>query len=405
MSSNTPSTAAEVASQPSGSPSRGQSQTLNQEDTEKALASVQSKLRQSETQQQLINDIKALADASLSIDASFGKVAVLLGEMEEKAGVVSEKYKEAVVVLKPKWEVLRKKYVGLLWNSKKVASSAQSFISDLLEIFVPKLKDPNVALNEKLDDMDAYIRIVENHEKKASGTSKSFQDLQNEVKAFLENDWTPLTSKFEETEEMKALAEDVKTRNETIETARADLKKVQKDITSTINICIGLGIAAGVCFLLGFLCPQFFLLSFLAAFAAGLVATDIPKLRKKEETLQKKIDENTKARDLSQTKLDELKNALAAITSAARTGETELGSVLTKIGLFSAVWTTLKTDLGDIRETMKAAIARGSHKAVYDRIPVLEVMYTALSMALWEYQVAIPKNSAVFKNVEGGGGQ
>jgi len=127
--------------------------------------------------------------------------------------------------------------------------------------------------------------------------------------------------------------------------------------------------------------------------------------RARQLALQKKIDENTKARDLSQTKLDELKNALAAITSAARTGETELGSVLTKIGLFSAVWTTLKTDLGDIRETMKAAIARGSHKAVYDRIPVLEVMYTALSMALWEYQVAIPKNSAVFKNVEGGGGQ
>ncbi|KAI6143109.1 hypothetical protein BKA82DRAFT_4188355 [Pisolithus tinctorius] len=251
------------------------------------------------------------------------------------------------------WEIYRKEYIRLLWESRRVAGHARVIADDFAGNFLNLMTATNVTLAEKKEEIQAYRVQLQEDEKESSNLSQGFYDLQNAVERFQGDVVGFLQSRGE----LEAQVQDL----------RANLDKIKKDI-SRFHL-IG-GVVASV----GVLCPLLWIGVALEAYkavtkGAGLVQIILErKVRNAAETPEQQIKSTEGMRKIH-TVLDPLKFDMEMIKE--------------KLVVFGKIWQFIHNDLNEIEKGLELATGGAGTQLPFSTI------YHTLADALYQYETNV----------------
>ncbi|KAI0069789.1 hypothetical protein K474DRAFT_981523 [Panus rudis PR-1116 ss-1] len=140
----------------------------------------------------IIEEIKALAQYTLDIEKAMGEI----DDIFRKLGDVSAGLKEDVQYLRDTWSGHINTYVGLLWESRRVAGAAEGAANDFAGDFITFLGEESTPMDEKKKEIANYLEKLANDEKQATTMSQGFSNLQKAVQDF-QKDWKTIVDKYD----------------------------------------------------------------------------------------------------------------------------------------------------------------------------------------------------------------
>jgi len=141
-------------------------------------AKIDAVLDSEDTKEKLRAAISELQDSVYTVERSFRTVSQGL---QAVAGITRLFSRDFCT----RWdERCHKKYVALVWESKRVAGIARATASDFAGDFMELLKDDQVSLAEKKEEIAGYREQLLRDQNNAKVIAQGFTDLQGEIIAF-----------------------------------------------------------------------------------------------------------------------------------------------------------------------------------------------------------------------------
>lgn len=334
-------------------------------------------LRSPQVKSELQNAIKDLGDSAHTIEVCFNNVADCLHRAQRQG---TEAQALELMGYAEEWEIYRKEYIRLLWESRRVAGHARVIADDFAGNFMNLTAATNVTLAEKKEEIQAYRMQLQEDEKESSNLSQGFYDLQNAVERFQDDVMGFLQSRGE----LEAQVQDL----------RANLDKIKKDISRLTwraffgaADLIGGVVASGLAgvYAVGVLCPLLWIGIALEAYkavtkGAGLVQIILEREAKTAEleTLRKLLEQKIKSTEGMRkihTVLDPLKFDMEMIKE--------------KLVVFGKIWQFIHNDLNEIEKGLELATGGAGTQLFQTRLEAVSTIYHTLADALYQYETNV----------------
>ncbi|KAI0072342.1 hypothetical protein K474DRAFT_1667936 [Panus rudis PR-1116 ss-1] len=336
----------------------------------------------------IIEEIKALAQYTLDIEKAMGEIDDIFRKIQ--LGDVSAGLKEDVQYLRDTWSGHINTYVGLLWESRRVAGAAEGAANDFAGDFITFLGEESTPMDEKKKEISNYLEKLANDEKQATTMSQGFSNLQKAVQDF-QKDWKTIVDKYD-LDDMNEQATKLQGEIDTLTTTLASLgDKIQK-------LAIALGIlaaSAAITGALGFIFPLFWIGTVLSVLGAGVSAVLLKQTKDAYDPSETETELNEKKAELKRLMAD-----IAAVQELKAGLENSQGNfdvIITRLGAFATVWATIRADIQAIEEKLEYAHNTGSWTLMKGRLNTAAKLYAALGKALRQYQISVNPDQKMFK--------
>ncbi|KAI0073915.1 hypothetical protein K474DRAFT_1677548 [Panus rudis PR-1116 ss-1] len=362
-----------------------QKNPLPDEDQKAGMDALTSKVNEPESNQQLLDEIKLLAQYSLEIEQAFDDINSIFRKIQLEN--TSPGLKEDVQYLSDTWTTHHDTYINLLWESRRVAGAGQGAADDFAVDFAKYLGDENVTLAEKKAEISAYISKLDADEANAANMSQGFSTLQKNVQLF-QQDWEKIAAKYD-LDDMNAQAQQIQ---EDIKALTVQLNQLASKIETLAKVMYGLTAIAAVSLGLGLISPAYWigtLVAVLGIFAdrALMLEAQSQYAQTEEEVNKKKEQFATLMADIAA--VQELK---AGLQDSARNFDV----IIARLGVFASVWAMLRSDIQDISEKLEYANSSVTWALMHSRLNTASALYAALGQALRQYQISVNPDNKIF---------
>jgi len=345
------------------------------------IKSINDKITEKATKDQLAQEIKALSDSSLKIEESFHSIENTLGHIvEEGAPGVVPAMQEDLENLFKRWKELRETYVDALWDSREIAGSACTIALDFVDIFLVHLQSLDTIEQQKEEIMD-YIETINKQEAQSRQFSDAFKNLAFDVAAF-QQDWRGLITKNAE-----------KYSNEQIEALTRQIGDLEAKLSTILRKITGYTIAAGVLVttaavtgVVGIWFPVTWIGTLTAAMGSLAVGALLFSAQNERDIMLRDIQTKTEDR----AKIENTLKAVELLDAGLLASKDDFKSLSEKLGALASVWALIKSDLQMIEGKLDMALSDPDSKSLYKtRLQNATVMYGVLAKGLREYQISV----------------
>ncbi|KAI0080845.1 hypothetical protein K474DRAFT_101770 [Panus rudis PR-1116 ss-1] len=361
-----------------------QQNPLSDEQAKNAMDAISSQME--DNNDQLIDDIKALAGYCLEIEQAFEDVDAIFRKIQLTN--VSQGLKDDVEYLRTKWGKHKTRYTELIWDSRKVAGAAQAAADDFATDFATFLGEEGVDINEKKQEIANYIAKLTEDEKVSADMSQGFTDLQKAVQAF-QDDWGTIVGKYN-LDDLNDEAQKIQAEIDALVVTLQGLESQMEQLAIALGI---LAVVATGTAILGFLCPAFWVGTILSVIGVGVSAGLLAKARQAYD------DANNQLRD-KRSQLSNVMADIAAVEQLKAGLENSKGNfdvIVLRLGAFAKVWATLRADIQAIEEKLEYAHSTNSWTLMKARLKTASALYAALGRALRQYQISVNSDNAIFQ--------
>ncbi|KAI0796089.1 hypothetical protein C8Q75DRAFT_360400 [Abortiporus biennis] len=175
-----------------------------------------------DSQKTLIEEVNQLYKKTLDLEELFLKVS---NDLDFPVDNVSVETKQGLNNLQTAWKEHTQFYSLLLWRSRSVAGSAATTCDDFVDNFLQFLSDPEVPLQSKKDETNAYSQIMLSHEKNSQDLSQQFKALRDRVDDFSIN-WEGLINKHSQ----QPLTDRITSLGKTLKTIDSEIRSLEKKV-------------------------------------------------------------------------------------------------------------------------------------------------------------------------------
>ncbi|KAI0356834.1 hypothetical protein OH77DRAFT_1519779 [Trametes cingulata] len=283
-----------------------------------------------------------------------------------------------VTPLKPQWQVLYKRFKGLLNQSRGDASKACAILSQYVNLFGNDDANPRNLSDLKVE-AEHLLKLVETNEEMANGYTNGFSELAEDIGAF--SDVVADTVSRQDTR----VSRDLDSTLREVEDLRSRLARVKRQLSSyslAVIACLSVGaIAAGV--YMTKLSPS-------AVYAAAVaLPTALPaamcakgKWDGKRELERQLFEAESKLSALHQQQA-----AVAEFKSSLYDTNGRLGSLAEKIGDISKIWYHIENDIRTLSANLCTAAGPEAPTTTFflRKLKISHKIYSKLTRILSEY--------------------
>ncbi|KDQ08136.1 hypothetical protein BOTBODRAFT_38237 [Botryobasidium botryosum FD-172 SS1] len=298
------------------------------------------------------DEITALGEHALSIDASFGLIHMLLKKIQIDSA--SPELQATFRNLSAYWLDLRKTYEELFWQSREVTGEAKGAADDFTTSLIPFLGDDASPQDEKIREIDSMMQKLRADSDKAQDLSQAFSDLR--ILRSFGSEWKAAIDKHD----------------------RSKINRYIQELES-INEHPNLTLAQ---------------LEEKASTYAGHGGGYDEAIRPQEDTSAKVETSGSK---LVTARAD--LQAIDALQAALTVGEADLVNIDEKLSAFASLWAVIRADTQGVKEKLDY-LGSTKHKQLFEaRMRTFAKLYKVLSAALYYCEVTLDEASKKFNEL------
>ncbi|KAI6143070.1 hypothetical protein BKA82DRAFT_4187951 [Pisolithus tinctorius] len=337
--------------------------------SEEVLNVVNDTIKSPQAKSELQRAVRDLGDSAYSIEVCFNNVADGLHEAQRYG---TEAQKQEVKKFSDQWKIHHKKYIHLLWESRRVAGHARATANDFAGDFLNLMAATTLTLPEKKEEIQAYRKQLQDDVKNSSNLSQSFYDLRNDVDRF-QGDIVPFLQSGRQLESR-------------VENLRMNLETIKQEISgfAFLNAAavVGLGYVSAGGIAIGILCPLLWI---------GAAVAMHNAVGKSMEIVQTIRDRNAKTAELTrvQEELEEQRQAMEGmlkIQTILDPLKSDMELIKEKLVVFGKIWQLIHADLNEIERSLELATSSAGAKMFQSRLRTVSTIYRALAEALYQYE-------------------
>ncbi|KAH7924433.1 hypothetical protein BV22DRAFT_1035109 [Leucogyrophana mollusca] len=299
----------------------------------------------------LVDETFDLHQHALSVQRSFGEVKEALAGLSLRNSSLNPAFRRKCTGLQRSWDSLHKDYVALLWDSREVAGKARAILRDFSSMFLDYIIDPNIRQDRKRADLRQMEKLVEDQ----GGTLKMCQHVKSldaEMSKF-HQELKLVVDEFSEAVKDPGIMSSVK---HDMENISLQLDRIKSEVSDAS-------------------------------------VTDAPpnsaQIQQEHREAQKKLDVVQALFQKLPESIDKCRvdlNVARALQDALEVISPENASISQKLGVFSAVWETIRVDLLEIEKMHNDSKSPSDATLLRNRVDATKRTYSQIYDALAYYE-------------------
>ncbi|THU89269.1 hypothetical protein K435DRAFT_915218 [Dendrothele bispora CBS 962.96] len=366
------------------------SETFQQD--EKKDNALQSYLKSPEVKTELQSAVNDLKDSAYSVEICFRNVKRGLSD----AAQMTQEFSHDLEAFSQEWSTYHEQYIKLLCGSWRAMLALLQMVhfsdipslcvlpilSDFATDFIGTLKDDDVSLKEKKEEIKGYRERLKEDTQKASDLGQGFVDLQSNIVAFQGKiqEWMARNNIGKLTVEICNLFREIQTTQEVIG------RLTKQIITGSLGALALGGFAAGLT-AIGVICPLLWVgaaASAVYAFKGGMNVRQQLQLKKEHE---KRLIQKRKDLQVMETTLQGLKKIQPILGPL----KDDMNVIQERLTIFAKVWHFIHADLVEIEKKMELANSAKGKAMFIKRLNTVSDIYKLLNVALYQYETIVHK--------------